>query len=741
MTTKAKVNRSARAKFFRAELALAVAILAMPIAMIPAVARAQSTVRLSHSVPPAAATIPNASAASPSMPMELVVRLALRNTAALDQLKRDQQDPSSPSYHQWLTPQQFNARFGPTQADADAIAQWLRSSGFTVKKIDLAQHSVVADANAAVVSHALDVAIVSNGTTFANTTEPAVPARLAPLIADIQGLNNAFAVKPMLSNHLEFGPPLREGQPDATASPDFKTSLGLGFSASDLRTYYNEAGLISGGITGTKAPDCIALAATSDLHNNSIGAFTSKFGLPATHLTKVFASTGGNPGFNSAELEAALDVEGSHTIAPSTPIRLYIGKGANDLQDAINRAVTDNACGTLSISFGYCINDSTFFTGTFGPIFTQAAVQGQSVFVSSGDQGAAGIVFDPGPPPHCVTGFSPNVNELCANPDVTCVGGTEFNPTYDSKNRDTSTVNDALESAWNEVGVGATGGGESVVFARPSYQSGLGLPGGNRLVPDVSLQAALRMPGFYIVAFYKGALRIVLVGGTSLSSPLWAGYSRIIAGVANKANLGPFNPMLYTLGAMGSSSGLIDVISGDNSFNGVLGFSAGPGYDETTGWGSPDMTETLISFLDGGSVAATPASLSVPKNTVIMDAGDLTITNTSSSTLSVNSVTVASSRSTIFKSVSLSSGGQTVTPKKSKMMVFTFSPPIMIAASGGMAIFKLGATMTGLAQAGTPSSTQTVGAIGVSATKALPVVEGVTFEGLPTSLGTITLTH
>jgi subtilase family serine protease len=735
MTTKAKVNRSARAKFFRAELALAVAILAMPIVMIPAVARAQSTVRLPHSVPSSAAAIPNATAAAPSMPMELVVRLALRNTAALDQLKRDQQDPSSPSYHQWLTPQQFDARFGPTQADADAVAQWLRSSGFTVKKIDLAQHVVIADANADVVSRALDVAIVSNGTNFANTTEPAVPAALAPLIADIQGLNNTFAVKPMLSNHLEFGPPLREGQPDATASPDFKTSLGLGFSASDLRTYYDEAGLISGGITGTKAPDCIALAATSDLHNNSIGAFTSKFGLPAAHLTKVFAS-GGTPGFNSAEIEAALDVESSHAIAPSTPVRLYIGRGANDLQDAFSRAVTDNTCGTLSISFGYCGEPSSFFTGTLAPIFSQAAAQGQSVFVSSGDQGAAGII--PGTT-SCVTGFSPNINELCANPDVTCVGGTEFNPTYDLKNRDTSTVHDALESAWNEVGVGGTGGGESVVFSRPSYQVGTGVPPGTmRLVPDVSMIASLRMPGFYIVAFFKGALRIVLVGGTSLSSPLWAGYSRIIAGVANKANLGPFNTTLYALGNMGSSSPLIDVISGDNSFNGVLGFSAGIGYDETTGWGSPDMTETLISFLDGGSVAATPASLSVPKNTVIMDAGDLTITNTSSSTLSVNSVTVAISRSTIFKSVSLSSGGQTVTPKKNKMMVFTFSPPISIAASGGMATFTLGATMTGLAQAGTPSSTQTVGAVGVNGTEA---GQGVTFDGLPVSLGTITLTH
>jgi hypothetical protein len=123
---------------------------------------------------------------------------------------------------------------------------------------------------------------------------------------------------------------------------------------------------------------------------------------------------------------------------------------------------------------------------------------------------------------------------------------------------------------------------------------------------------------------------------------------------------------------------------------------------------------------------------------VIPDAGDLTITNTSGSTLAVNSMTVSISRPGIFKLISLSSGSQTVTPKKGKTMVFTFSPPISIAASGGMATFTLGATMTGLAMAGTPSSTQSVGTFGVNGTEG---GETVTFEGLPASLGTITLSH
>jgi subtilase family serine protease len=114
-------------------------------------------------VSPAAAQIPNAVAAPDTMPIEITIVLALRNTGELAQLNRDQQDPSSSNYHKWLTAAEFNARFGPRQADADAVAQWLRAAGFAVKSINLAQRVVRASAPAAVVESALDTAIVTNG--------------------------------------------------------------------------------------------------------------------------------------------------------------------------------------------------------------------------------------------------------------------------------------------------------------------------------------------------------------------------------------------------------------------------------------------------------------------------------------------------------------------------------------------------------------------------------------------------
>jgi subtilase family serine protease len=696
--------------------------------MAPGYARAQSTVRLQRSVSPAAKEIPNAALVAAAMPMEITVRLALHNTDALEQLKLDQQDPSSASYHKWLTPAQFNARFGPTQADADAVAQWLSSEGFTIKAVDLAQHVVTATASAGVVGQALDVTIVSNGTLFANTTDPAIPAAIAPLILNIDGLNNIVKAVPATPENFT---PLSDADTSdgSDASPAFKGPAGLAFSPQDFRTYYNEAALIAGGNSGTKAPDCIGLAATSDIHSNTFGGFTKKFALPPVKVTKIYAS-GGSPGFNDAEIEADLDVEYSHALSPATPIRLYVGAGSNDLQDAINRSVNDNACGAVSISFGYCAPSGSLLNALHAT-FNQAATQGQSVFISSGDQGAAGLTTG------CAVATIQTVNEMCADPNVTCVGGTQFIPSYDSKGKDTSTLHTVLEQVWNDSS-GASGGGVSTFFSRPAYQVGTGVPAGSmRLVPDVSLGASPNFPGFYIVGFFQGKNQLGTVGGTSLSSPAWAGYSRLIAKTADDAKLGSLNPQIYKIGNMGSSAGLVDVLTGNNTFHFVSGFAAGPGYDEATGWGSPDMSLALVSLLSGGTAVATPASISDPPNTVITNAGVLTLTNTSVAPLTVDSITVGISRSSIFKSLSMTVGAQTVVPKKSKSMVFNFNPAITIPVSGN-ATFTLGATMAPKALPGSASSTQTVGAGGVKAT-----VSGasVTFQGLPESLGTITLTH
>ena len=662
------------------------------------------------------------------MPMEIAVRLTLRNIGELEQLKRDQQDPSSSSYHRGLTAAQFNARFGPTPADANAVAQWLSAAGLVVTGVDLDSHLVRAQANAAVVSRAFDVAIARNASSFANTIEPAIPAALAPLVANIEGLNNTFAVKPALIQRGDFEPLT---DLNGSASPDFKGSQGLGFSPTDLRNYYDETPLINGGNTGTRAPDCIAVAEVSNLHLSSVNAFDAEFGLPAVSLRQITASRT-KPGYNSAELEAALDVEYAHAIAPATPIRLYAGSGTNDLQDAITRAVTDNACGVISISYGYCGQPASFYTETLGQLFTQAALQRQTVFISSGDEGAAGLVLEGD---QCVTARSPHISEMSAHPDVTSIGGTQFNAQYNSAGGNISGVLNGLDSAWdeNDQFQGATGGGTSAVFARPSWQTGTGVPAGTmRLVPDVALGASGSAPGFYVVAFENGENQLGLVAGTSIGAPTWAGYSRLIAKVlGNKGRLGPINQRIYQLGEIGSESGLIDVVGGNNTFGFVPGFSAGTGYDMATGWGSPDMAAMLNSFLDGGTASTVPANVSATPKTVIADAGALTITNTSGGTVSIDSIKVTMTRPGVFKTLSMSCGGPAASTVRGTTTTFSFRQPVAIPIDG-VATCTMTATLASLTRTYTSAETLT----NVTGTVA---GEGVTFEGVPASLGTITL--
>jgi subtilase family serine protease len=195
--------------------------------------------------------------------------------------------------------------------------RWLNGFGRWDFRLNRLLH---ASANVAAVERAFNTTIATDRTRYANLVEPAVPATLAPLIASIEGLHNTFAIKPLLPNNLRAGPPVPDtDRSGAVATPEFKGPDGLGFSPADFRTYDNESALITSGISGTKAPDCIALAAVSNIRNSSIAGFTTRFRLPRVKLSRVFAS-GFNPGFTGdAEVEADLDVEHSHATAPTTP--------------------------------------------------------------------------------------------------------------------------------------------------------------------------------------------------------------------------------------------------------------------------------------------------------------------------------------------------------------------------------------------------------------------------------------
>jgi len=438
------------------------------------------------------------------------------------------------------------------------------------------------------------IAATADGRLYSNTSDPAVPADLAPLIESINGLDNLLQSAPGVH---------RVPKRDSSAhSPDaIVGSIGPAFGPADIYTFYDETPLLNDGIDGS-GTGCIAVIEDSNIDEDAANAFNSQFSLPALSAANfnIVLVDGTDPGQNGDEIETMVDVNYSHTVAPGSSIRIYLGdenttKSSSAIIDAIHAAVRekDSPCSAISISFSFCGVSAGFYR-TQNDFFKQAASQGQSVFVAAGDSGAAGLRYS-AKENECVPGTTREVSELAASPYVTAIGGTEFTPVYDVDGNDVSFVS---ESVWNDE-YGASGGGESRVFKKPAFQKGLIPKDKKRDVPDISFGASPLSPGFFFGGRNGSDEPAVecCEGGTSIGAPAWAGISQLISQQAG-AWVGNLNTRIYQLGVEndGATTGIRDVTSGNNSFNGVTGFSAGPGYDKASGWGTVDMGLFVIAY-------------------------------------------------------------------------------------------------------------------------------------------------
>jgi subtilase family serine protease len=310
--------------------------------------------------------------------------------------------------------------------------------------------------------------------------------------------------------------------------------------------------------------------------------------------------------------EITLDVEYAHAIAPGANIVLVLAKTNNDtdMLSATKYAVDNNLGDVISQSFGEnesCV-DPTLIAQQH-QIFAEATMKHITLFASAGDQGATQLNCDG-------TTYVKAASSPAIDPLVTAVGGTELHAAsycLTSLGCD-PTTNPAAgtyegEVVWNEtsIGGGATGGGFSAVFNEPFYQQGTLHGGKQRGEPDVSYNAAV----------YHGVLvRLFgswyLFGGTSAGSPQWAGLTAIADEFAGY-NLGYINTAVYHVGQSPAtySTAFYDVTSGNNSYDGVTGFTAGPGWDATTGFGSPKadaVTALLKQFVAAGDGTAAVAA-------------------------------------------------------------------------------------------------------------------------------------
>ena len=504
--------------------------------------------------------------------------------AFLDQ----QQNPASPNHHRWLTPADFGARFGPEAADLLHAQNWLENNGFTVTAIAKGGQWIEFGGTATQVENAFRTEIhsyaVAEKQYVANAVDISLPASIAQISHGLVSLNN-FPKRPPAQLHAGTVGINAQGQKvkltqNLTAVGNSNTFY---LAPGDFATIYNTKPLLTSGNDGTGIS--IAVAAQSDIELTDVESFRQIFSLKTNDPNIILS--GPDPGIANPidQQEATLDVEWAGGVAPGATINLVVAgttESTNGVDLAAVYAVDNQVAPILTYTYGSCEQAlQTSGNAFYNALWQQAAAEGITVLVATGDNGSAACdAVNSGAP--ASQGLS--VNGAATTPFNVAVGGTQFNDTtspttYWSANNNadySSALGYIPESAWNEScdpaqATGPTncffssnnfstlagGGGASTVYTKPSWQTGANVPADNaRDIPDVALAAASGHDDIVYCNSLGGTacqinaqnqvVGLTLVGGTSASTPAMAGILALIE-QQNGAFQGQINYTLYKL--------------------------------------------------------------------------------------------------------------------------------------------------------------------------------------------------
>jgi subtilase family serine protease len=649
----------------RKPVPVAAAGLALGLAVafgISTTANAEANRALAGSVPSWATSATKQGDAPATDRVGFRVYLGWQNADALTQLATAVSTPGSASYRQFLTPQQFRARFAPSQTDLSAVQKWLRDSGFTVDYTPQNGHYVAAEGTVAQAQAAFGAKIglyQKNGLVL-HSPESAlsVPARLTAVTA-VAGLDDsaalvthsappspAFVNAPPCSAFWAEKTTTNTATTDGTVVPGNYPYAPCGYLPNQLQGAYGVASAVAAGNNGSGQTVAVIDAYASPTILADVNEYSTRHGLPTFHNGQ-FQDISAPGTFKRPESgarnphgpvqdpqgwygEETLDVEAVHSIAPGANI-LYVGAPNNyqDLDAALNHVVDQRLATIVTNSYGF--SSEALPPGFIQPYLDtmlQGVVTGIGIYFSSGDNGDE-------------TGGDP-ANAAAATPDwpasspfVTAVGGTSLavgasNQYLFETGWETGRsvlVNGAFTTPVYQYG---SGGGTSRLFAQPAYQAGV-VPGAiatvhggapARVVPDI---AALGDPntGMRVgqtQTFPDGSVRYseYRIGGTSLSSPLFAGFMALVQQRAGHV-IGFANPLIYSKAGSSAYHDVIapaaplavvraDYINGVDATDGLrytlrsLNFDSGltihtrPGYDAVTGVGTPNGAAFLAAL-------------------------------------------------------------------------------------------------------------------------------------------------
>ena len=704
-----------------------------------------------------------APAGLPMSRMLLVLRRSQDQEAALRQMIDAQQDKTSPSYHQWLTPEQFGQQFGPSDQDIQQVTDWLQKQGFSNIQIGKGRTAIEFSGTAGLVKQALHTEIhkfaVNGEEHWANSTDPSIPAALLPVIAGIDSLNS-FPRQPALHVSGVFQKSTKTGV--ATRISDIGSNgigsngasiSGLGISNPaplltigtnpnqyyavgpyDFATIYNVLPLWKAGTPIDGTGQTIAIVGQTDINPVDFVNFRKIFGLPIGATTGPTGTqylnilyNGPDPGITGDEVEADLDTQWSGAVAKGATIDFVTSQSTESTAGIDLSAlyiIDNNLAPVMSESYGSCeLQLGTSGNQFYNSLWQQAAAQGITVMVSAGDTGAAGCDYNANNTNVYAAKYGLAVSGIASTPYNVAVGGTDFNQLYNSNTSITpstywNATNDPVtqqsvrsyipETTWNNTCTnqlllpfftndttvealcndtsakggqyygltnltGGSGGASNCTtsngstvsscvggYAKPSWQTGTGVPADKvRDLPDVSLFAS---NGFQESLYpiceqdisadgtcdltttgststTNPFVNIVGVGGTSASSPAFAGIMSLVNQKTGQRQ-GNANYVLYSLAAKqspsncnsstGPSSSCVfnDVTNGTNSqpcvagspncttansadAYGILsGYTTGVGYDLATGLGSVNVSN-LVNDWNQATFTASTATLAL----------------------------------------------------------------------------------------------------------------------------------
>ncbi len=655
--------------------------------------------------------------------VQIVLKRSDAQEAALKQAISDMHQKGSASYHKWLTPEEFGKQYGPTDADIATLSNWLGSHGFSVTKVNPGKQTMEIAGTAGQFRDTFHAQIhryqVKNAagtleTHYANASAPEIPAALAPVFGGFASLNN-FRLKSYAHalGKAAYTPATHQAKPEWTAGSSSNPTFLV--APADLAVQYDLNKLYTAGTKG--AGQSIAIVNESNINIAQVNNYRSIFGLPPNPPQVII--DGNDPGIdginspygpNYASLEAYLDVEVSGAVAPLAQINLVIADSTaleDGLALAAQRAVYSNVSPVLSLSFGNCEytlgSNNAFWSG----LWEQAAAQGITVTVSSGDSGSAAC-DDDNTQEYAV--FGQAVSGIASTPYNVAVGGTDFYyangssdfATYWNTTSTGATPTESLQKTIPEqpfnssqfgtsIYQGSTSAGTSIFAAgggastcgqptvnssgtvtacapnpKPSWQSGAGVPAdGVRDLPDVSLFGSLDDNGSYTPLCASdgdclpsgGSVYITGVGGTSASAPEFAGVMALVNQIYGRQ--GQAGYILYPLATQYPAS-FNDVTHGTNTVpcatttvtDGTYSYAPKNCQTVTTGGYTIDdttygtTTEGAIGFTAGNPAYNAGPNYDLASGLGSVDAYNL-VTNWGSVTLAPTTTTLNAS-STVF---------------------------------------------------------------------------------------------